>query len=215
MPDTSDLIQSLLDAIAASDDEEAERVVRTFAALPGILPALRPLLGDPDTNRRWWAVRALALIGGDEAERALAERLLVEHLSDPDEPTRCAAALALGELRAEPAIPALLAALTDDSGWVRDSAADALSMIGVPALPGLVAAMSDPRDGVRVRACRATGRIVGPALAGKTLNEYGREYIAALTALYAALNDPNRLVRTNAYDTLNGLGLFDQVYIAP
>jgi HEAT repeat protein len=210
MPGTSDLIQALLDAIAADDDEQAERVVRAFATLPGVLPALRPLLGDPDENRRWWAVRGLALIGGDEAER-----LLGEHLSDPDEPTRCAAALGLGELRTEAAIPALLGALTDPSGWVRDSAADALSMIGVPSLAGLVNAMSDSRDGVRVRASRAIGRIVGPALAGKTLNEYGREYLPALTALYAALNDLNRIVRTNAYDTLNGLGLFDQVYIAP
>ncbi len=210
MPDTNDLMQALLDAIAADDDEQAEAAVRALASLPGILPALRPLLGDPDENRRWWAVRALAVIGGDEAVR-----LLVEHLSDPDEPTRCAAALALGELRAEPALPALLAALTDASGWVRDSAADALSMIGVAALPDLVTAMADTRDGVRVRASRAIGRIVGPALAGKTLNEYGREYLPALTAMYAALNDANRLVRTNAYDTLNGLGLFDQVYMAP
>jgi HEAT repeat protein len=210
MPDTNDLIQALLDAVAADDDEQAEQVVRAFATLPGVLPALRPLLDDDDENRRWWAVRGLALIGGDEAER-----LLVEHLSDPDEPTRCAAALGLGELRSEAALPALMAALADASGWVRDSAADALSMIGVPALPGLVEAMKDTRDGIRVRASRAIGRTVGPALAGKTLNEYGREYLPALTSLYAALNDTNRLVRTNAYDTLNGLGLFDQVYIAP
>jgi HEAT repeat protein len=210
MSDTSDLIQALLDAIAAEDDEQAEHVVEAFAVLPGVLPAVRPLLGDPDANRRWWAVRSLALISGDEAKR-----LLAEHLSDSDEPTRCAAALGLGQLRSEPAIPQLLTALTDPSGWVRDSSADALSMIGVPALPGLVETMDDTRDGVRVRASRAIGRIVGPALAGKTLNEYGREFIPALTVLYTALNDPNRLVRANAYDTLNGLGLFDQVYIAP
>jgi HEAT repeat protein len=210
MSDTSDLIQALLNAIAADDDEQAERVVRAFATLPGVLPALRPVLGDPDENRRWWAVRGLALIGGEEAER-----LLAEHLSDPDEPTRCAAALGLGQLRAESAIPLLLTALADPSGWVRDSAADALAMIGAPSLPGLVEAIADTRDGVRVRASRAIGRIVGPALAGKTLNDYDREYIPALTALYTALNDPNHLVRTHAYDTLNGLGLFDQVYIAP
>ena len=210
MSDTSDLIQTLLAAIAAENDEQAERVVHAFATLPGVLPALRPLLGDPDANRRWWAVRALAVIGGDQAER-----LLAEHLSDADEPTRCAAALALGHLHSDAGIPVLLVALTDVSGWVRDSAADALAMIGVPALPGLVEAMKDTREGVRVRASRAIGRVVGPALTGKTLNEYGREYIPALTALYTALNDPNRLVRTNAYDTLNGLGLFDQVYMAP
>lgn len=210
MPDTRDLIQALLDAVATDDDGLAEQIVHAFAVLPGILPALRPLLSDPDENRRWWAVRGLALIGGGEAER-----LLVEHLADPDEPTRCAAALGLGELHAEHAIPALLAALTDPSGWVRDSAADALSMVGVPALPDLVSAMADSRDGIRVRASRAIGRIVGPALAGKTLNEYGREYLPALTSLYAALNDTNLLVRTHAYDTLNGLGLFDQVYFVP
>ncbi len=210
MPDTSDLIQALLDAIAADDDEQAERVVTAFAALPGVLPALRPLLGDPDENRRWWAVRGLALIGGDEAEH-----LLVEHLADSDEPTRCAAALGLGQLRSQEAIPALLSSLADASGWVRDSAADAVAMIGVPALPGLVEASKDSRDGIRVRATRAIGRIVGPGLAGKTLNEYGREYIPAVTALYVLLNDPNRIVRTHAFDTLNGLGLFDQVYIAP
>jgi HEAT repeat protein len=210
MPDTSDLIQALLDAITAGDDQQAERHVQAFAAQPGVLPALRPLLSDPDPNRRWWAVRSLALIRGDESAR-----LLAQHLADPDEPTRCAAALGLGQLRSEAAIPLLLAALSDVSGWVRDSAADALAMIGVPALPELVEAMKDTRDGVRVRASRATGRIVGPALAGKTLNEYGPEFFPALTALYVALNDPNRLVRTHAYDTLNGLGLFDQVYIAP
>lgn len=210
MPDTPDLIQALLDAVAAGDDEQTERAARAFASQPFVLPALRPLLSDPSADRRWWAVRSLALIGGAEAER-----LLIEHLTDEDESTRCAAALALGHLRAEVAIPHLLAALRDASGWMRDSAADALSMIGDAALPGLVEAMSDSRDPIRVRATRATCRIVGPALKGKTLNEYDKKYYPALTALYTALNDPNRLVRTNAFDTLNGLGLFDEVHIAP
>jgi HEAT repeat protein len=210
MSDSSDLIQALLDAVAAGDDEQAERVALAFATQPFVLPALRPLLGDPSPDRRWWAVRSLALIGGPEAER-----LLIERLSDEDEPTRCAAALALGQLRAEAAIPHLLAALRDASGWMRDSAADALSLIGDQALPALVEAMSDARDPIRVRATRATCRILGPALKGKTLNEYDKRYYPALTALYTALNDPNRLVRTNAYDTLNGLGLFDEVHIAP
>jgi HEAT repeat protein len=210
MPETNDLIQGLLDAIAADDDEQAERVAQAFATLPAVLPALRPLLSDPDPNRRWWAVRSLALIGGDEANR-----LLEEHLTDADEATRCAAALGLGQLRVAAAIPLLLAALADSSGWVRDSAADALALIGEPSLVGLVEAIQDSRDGVRVRVSRALGRIVGEALHGKTLNQYGREYFPALTALYTALNDPNRLVRTHAFDALDGLGLFDQVYIAP
>jgi len=210
MPDSVDLIQALLDAIAADDDEEAERIARLFAIQPHVLPALRPLLADPDANRRWWAVRSLALIGGDEAER-----LLSDHLADPDESTRCAAALGLGQLRTAAAVPLLCNQLTDPSGWVRDSAADALALIGEPALPALVDALADGRDGVRVRAARAAGRIVGQSLRGKTLNEYGREYLPALTALYTALNDPNRLVRTSSFETHNGLGLFDQIYFTP
>jgi HEAT repeat protein len=210
MSDPLDLIQALLDAVAAGDDAQAERAAAAFASQPFVLPALRPLLSDPSADRRWWAVRSLALIGGAEAER-----LLIERLTDEDAPTRCAAALALGQLHAASALPHLLVALGDASGWVRDSAADALSMIGDASLPGLVEAMSDARDPIRVRATRATCRIVGPALKGKTLNEYDRKYYPALTALYTALNDPNRLVRTNAFDTLNGLGLFDEVHIAP
>jgi HEAT repeat protein len=210
MPDTPDLIQALLDAIGADDDARAERAAQAFASQPGVLPALRPLLIDPSADRRWWAVRSLALVGGAEAER-----LLIERLTDEDEATRCAAALGLGQLRSEAAIPHLIAALRDASGWMRDSSADALSMIGAPALPALVEAMGDGRDPVRVRATRAACRIVGPNLKGKTLNEYDKRYYPALTALYTALNDPNRLVRTNAFDTLNGLGLFDEVHIAP
>ena len=210
MSDSGDLIESLLAAVDAGDDEQAERVCRGFAAQKGVLPALRPLLADPSADRRWWAVRSLALIGGTEAAR-----LLIERLGDEDEATRCAAALALGEVRSEEAIPHLLASLADVSGWVRDCAADALAMVGEPALPALVTAMTDPRDPIRVRATRALCRIVGPALKGKTLNEYDAAYYPALTALYVALNDANRLVRAGAFDTLNGLGLFEEVRLAP
>lgn len=43
MPDSLDLIQALLDAVAADDDEDAERIARLFATQPHVLPALRPL----------------------------------------------------------------------------------------------------------------------------------------------------------------------------
>jgi Uri superfamily endonuclease len=56
-------IQALLDAIDAGDDEAAERVAQTCAGQTVLLPALRPLLADADPDRRWWAVRTLAVIG--------------------------------------------------------------------------------------------------------------------------------------------------------
>ena len=86
-----DAIQALLDAIDAGDDEAAERVAQTCAGQTALLPALRPLLADAEPDRRWWAVRTLAVIGGEEAGA-----LLMSRLSDPDEATRCAAALGSG-----------------------------------------------------------------------------------------------------------------------
>ena len=137
-----DAIQALLDAIDAGDDEAAERLALTCAGQTALLPALRPLLADAEPDRRWWAVRTLAVVGGEEAGA-----LLLSRLSDPDEATRCAAALGLGQLRTSAAIPALTAQLGDANGWVRDTAADALAMIGEPALPALVETLNVARMG--------------------------------------------------------------------
>jgi len=83
-----DLVQALLSAVASRDDVATEATVQALAGRRSLLPALRPLLTDADPDRRWWAVRTLALIGGADAAR-----LLVERLADENEPTRCAAAL--------------------------------------------------------------------------------------------------------------------------
>ncbi len=88
LPAPVDTIQMLLDAISAGDDEAAERVAQTCAGKTALLPAIRPLMADSDPDRRWWAVRVLAVIGGDEVGA-----LLVSCLQDSDEATRCAAAL--------------------------------------------------------------------------------------------------------------------------
>ena len=206
--DGADRIQTLVDAIDAADDEAAERAAQACAGETALLPALRPLLADADSDRRWWAVRTLALIGGPDATT-----FLLPHLTDPDEATRCAAALALGQARAAEAVPALVARLTDESGWVRDSAADALALIGDAALPALVQALSDERDGVRVRAAGALRKAIVPALRGLKTPEYGAQYWPPVGALFEALNDPNRLVRHNAYEALDRLGLLEMVVI--
>ena len=203
-----DAIQALLDAIDAGDDEAAERVAQTCAGQTALLPALRPLLADAEPDRRWWAVRTLAAIGGEEAGA-----LLMSRLSDPDEATRCAAALGLGQLRATAAIPALTAQLGDANGWVRDTAADALAMIGEPALPALVETLNDGPDGARVRAAGALRKIVGGALTDRQTGEFEPQFWPAIGALFTALNDPNRLVRHNAYEALDRLGLLETVII--
>jgi HEAT repeat protein len=203
-----DTIQALLDAIGAGDDEAAERVAQTCAGQTALLPALRPLLADAEPDRRWWAVRTLAVIGSDEAGA-----LLMSRLRDPDEATRCAAALGLGQLRTAAAVPALTAQLGDANGWVRDTAADALAMIGEAALPALVAMLNDGPDGTRVRAAGALRKIVGGALADRQTSDFGPQFWPAIGALFTALNDPNRLVRHNAYEALDRLGLLETVFI--
>ncbi len=203
-----DLVQALLDAVAAGDDERAEEAARACVGHPGILPALRPLLADPDADRRWWATRALATVGSPEGPR-----LLAQLLGDPDEGVRCVAALGLGNLKAAPAVPALAACLADASGFVRESAADALAIIGEPAVPALVEAMSDPREGVRVRAASALRRIavIGPR-PGPNLDIHSPRG-QAIGALFRALQDPNYLVHQHAYTALDQMGLLDNLIV--
>ncbi len=202
-------MQALLEAVAAGDDEATERAARACTGQAWLLPALRPLLADGDANRRWWAVRALALLRSEGAAP-----LLMERLCDPDEAVRCAAALGLGELASAAAVPALVASLADASGWVRDSAGDALARTGAPALPALVVAMQG-QDGVRVRAAAALRKIVVADLHKLAIDQYPPLYGPALTVLFRALNDPNRLVRHSAHDALERLGLFQMVLFKP
>jgi HEAT repeat protein len=124
--------------------------------------------------------------------------------------------LGLGELRYSQATSALVARLADDSGWVRDSAADALAMLGEPALAALVEALVDHRDGVRVRAASALHRILlAPSQEASAPPEIALVYLPAINALFLALNDPNRLVRHHAQHTLDRLGLLETVWVAP
>ena len=203
-----DLVRALLVAIDAGDDAAAERVAQACAGKSALVSALHPLLIDADPDRRWWAVRVLAATGGAEAGN-----LLVSRLSDTDEATRCAAALGLGQLRTVAAIPALAVLLDDSHGWVRDTAADALAMIGEPALPALVEMLNDGPDGARVRAAGSLRRIVVGALTDYQTSEFEPQFWPAIGALFTALNDPNRLVRHNAYEALDQLGLLETVII--
>jgi HEAT repeat protein len=203
-----DLIQALLDAIAAGDDERTDAAARACAGQRHLLPALRPLLADQDTERRWWAVRTLAVIGDTGAGP-----LLVGRLSDPDVAVRCAAALALGSMQDGEAVPALAACLADANGWVRDSAADALALIGYPAVAALVEAMRDERDGVRVRAASALRRIAGAGgKPGHDLDIHSPRG-QAIGALFRGLQDPNYLVHEHSRDALERLGLLDNVIV--
>ncbi len=205
---SDDLIQTLLDAVDSEDDQTAEAAAQACTGRTNILPALIPLLDDPDIDRRWWATRTLVLIGGPAAQS-----LLHRMAEDADEGVRCVAMFGLGTLRAEQAIGTLVLLLAHPSGWVRDSAADALALIGEPAVAALIQALGDPRDGVRVRAAAALRRIglVGGQPGANLDSQTPRGQ--AISALFRALQDPNYLVRANAQQALDQLGLLDNVIV--
>lgn len=194
------MLQPLLDAIAAGDDDATEAVVANLSALDGqAVPHLVQLCTAGDDDQRWWGVRAIAEVGQrypDTREQAIPA--LLNALHDREDPTRCVAALALGEMRAASAIPALTLLLADPSGWVRGAAADALALIGEPAVPALGEALQDPRDGVRVRAAYALHRI---------------KSVKSARWLFPALNDPNHIVHTYAYETLDEMGFLTTVLV--
>lgn len=194
-------LQPLLAAIDADDDERAEAAVIELASTNGAaLPLLLELSHSQDQDRRWWAVRGLAAMAEQDGnQRAASMPVLMDALNDPDDAVRCVACIALGQLEATSAIPALVLMLADSSGWVRSAAADALTMIGEPSVPALGEALQDERDGVRVRAAYALRKIQSPKSA---------------RWLFPALGDSNHLVHTYAYDALNEMGLLETLLIS-
>jgi HEAT repeat protein len=195
----SPLIPLLL-AIQAGDDEAAEAAVNQLSAMNGaVLPSLAQLRCDGDHDQRWWAARAIAELAEDDpVQRTQAIPVLLDALHDPDDSIRCVAALGLGQIQAASAIPALTLLLADTSGWVRGAAADALALIGEPAVPALGEALQDPRDGVRVRAAYALRRI---------------KSVKSARWLFPALNDPNHIVHTYAYEALDEMGLLNTILV--
>lgn len=197
---TEHLLQPLLEAIAADDDEAAESAIMALSQQADMaFPALLELARSADPDQRWWAVRGLAALAAADANaRPLALPVIVDALCDEDEALRCAAALALGQLQATSAIPSLVLHLADANGWVRSAAADALALLGEAAVPALCQALQDEREGVRVRAAYALNKIRSPKSA---------------RWLFAALNDPNYLVHTYAYEALDGMGLLNTILV--
>ncbi len=194
------LLSTLLAAIAEEDDEAAEAAIIELTAMDGAAKVpLLELCSSPDPDQRWWAVRGLAaLVDADETNRDRATPALVDALGDTDDAVRCVAALALGQLQAASAIPSLMLLLSDPSGWVRGAAADALALMGEAAVPALGEALQDSREGVRVRAAYSLRKICSPKSA---------------RWLFPALNDPNPIVHTYAYETLDQLGYLTTILV--
>ncbi len=177
-----------LECIAAGDDERTEEAALAVGRVgEAAVEPLRRLLAAGDADQRWWAVRALAAVGGPAARETL-----VAALDDPDADVRACAAQGLGELQAPEAVTALVRRLADPSPFVSRLASDALSRIGEPAVSALIAALGAPESPVRAGAARALS-IIQPE--------------GAIPALYAALDDPSVLVSHYADEALERMGV--------
>ena len=188
-------VQRLKAAVAAQEDELAEKLVQRLTVEDEAALIAMAESGDPDA--RWWAVRALALVGSDHCLSSVSATL-----KDKNSVLRAAGALAVAHLygrvpeATRPTLPALADMLTDDDGLVRQSAADALAMCGDDAVEALGAIIDSLHDGARARAAYSLRKICTDR---------------AAELLYPLLDDPNHLVRSYAYDGLDDMGAFENI----
>jgi HEAT repeat protein len=147
---------------------------------------------------------------------------LISALKENDPNERKEATEGLGNIGYDRAVPALIAALLNET--TRDEAAEVLVRIGKPAVPALIAVLKGRDVGSRFCAAAALVRIGQPALAmlitalgesgsvasvvinlgeAETLIDIGR---TAVPALIAALKDGDPMVRWQAAKALGEIG---------
>jgi HEAT repeat protein len=191
-----------LQAVDTGDDNAAEQAVSRL--IPLHEAHLLKLSDDPSTDRRWWAIRALAEVSD---EQALSH--LLRALNDDDAGVRSVAIMALQKLHSRlpeatrPLLPILSERLLDPDGMVRQAATDALAKCGDDAIPILSQilqrqALVTDNEVARVRAAMALRRIAT---------------MSAAAVMYQCLNDANYLVHTYAYEGLDEMGLLDNVLL--
>ena len=161
-PEAKPAVPRLVKVLKDKDDNVRRNVAEALAQMGSVsreyLPEVTEALKDPNSDVR---VAVLATIRnmGPEADKAVPAlvRLLKE---DKETQVRQKAALTLGHLGnlAKDAVPALAAALKDESVLVRAEAAAALAQMGnlaLPALENLGESLKDNQQDVRVNALKA------------------------------------------------------------
>lgn len=174
--------------LTSGDDRRAEAAVQKLAdAGENAAGALEALLSSPDSDTRWWAVRALAEIPTQQAAVKLEQAL-----SDPDPAVRQCAALGCGKRRAASAVPALLLAMHDGDSLTARLAANALVAIGAPAVESLADLLRDAPQSVQLEAARALALIGDPR---------------AIPGLFNALDGDSMLLEYWANEGLERMGV--------
>ena len=158
------------------------------AGLPALLASAK---SDPDAKVRAADLAAIAQIA--PADQAVAP--LRAGLADRDAAVKVVATAQLRRLgkASEPAAKDLAAALADGDQRVRDSAAEALILIGAPAVEPLAGVLAGKSDEARKYALVALGRIGAPAK-------------AALPAIEKCLKDGDAATSQLAAQALKQIG---------
>ena len=211
------VVPALLEAFRGDDDSFRHGVplnqLRTFG--PRAIPQLVEGLAHSDSWARWWARQALIQIGSP------AVPALEGALRHPAAAAREEAAVALGQLRARSAVPALIEALNHQE--TRAAAAEALARTGDRgALPALIAQVRRSPDLAVIDALGATfDPSVIPVLTELLRNEAPSVRQAAFRALsrvawvgrmnpvpelIARLEEPGEEVAVRAAEQLGVIG---------
>jgi HEAT repeat protein len=147
----------LLEELTSGDDDRASAAAARIAATgEAALPVLSALLGSPDAESRWWAVRTLADMGAPPVE------WLMRALADSSADVRAAAALALAAHPANEAASALVEALSDVDGVVSVLCVSALAAIGKQAVPALLEAFAGTSQRGQIEIMRTLAEIADP-----------------------------------------------------
>ncbi|MGB9674297.1 MAG: HEAT repeat domain-containing protein [Anaerolineales bacterium] len=188
-------IEQLLHDLFSGNDELAESSAHQLAQYPEqALPLLLEKINSPDSDKRWWAIRALSLIPSAQAVQTF-----IEHLNDPDESVRQCAALALRYQPSFEAVPVLIQSLDSSNRLLARLAGDALIAVGHQAVPDLLLVMDSGSPRARLEAARALALIEDPR---------------AIPAFYKALSEDSTLLEYWASEGLDRLGV-GTVYISP
>jgi HEAT repeat protein len=190
-------------AVDAGRDARCEAFVAQLT--PADLPHIIALYEDLNENRRWWAVRALADLGGPEQQT-----VLIRALQDPSSDIRATAAICAAQVIerfwsrdqafAQALLDALAQRLMDDLGFVRQATADALAQLGECAIPYLWQVLECNDESARTRAAYALRKM---------------QSAQAANYLYHLLEDRNPMVSLYAREGLDDMGLLDMAYFQP
>ena len=182
-----------LSELFCNDDNRAELAAQQISSFGDtVLPALQETMTSPNSDVRWWSVRALA-----EFDSQATNTVLVRSLEDSEPDVRQCAAQGLATQADPNSIPALISALNDEDSLVSRLAANALIRIGEASVLPLIGLIKAPDSPARFEAMRALALIADER---------------SVPTLFDALDDDAILVNYWAHEGLERLGIGMQFY---